>query len=540
MKRLNTRSILPATISTRREFLYGTGSLAALLLADEVSAYAQGDKSGLTSYPFTLGVASGEPTPDGVVLWTRLAPTPLTGGWQSRRAVAVQYEVAIDPDMRRPLQSGTVLATPDMAHAVHVELRGLRPNRFYWYRFRVGSYVSPIGRTKTAPAPGELQNQFKFAFVSCSDYQNGYFAAYNNIVADNPDVIIHLGDYLYEYDPQSAFADRRHTTSSAGPQPGQLTTLSDYRNRHAQYKTDAALQELHRLFPWIVTWDDHETENNYANDIDEIDNGSQSSSAQFLIQRAAAYKAYYEHMPLRRSSLPVGPNMQLYRRVTFGGLAQFHVLDTRQYRSDQPNGDQFGSFPLDLGGTLLGDTQEQWLYNGIENSPARWNILAQQVMFAQFNFTAVLGSPGFNPDQWDGYGQNRQRILDFMAPRAAKNPVVITGDIHSAWAYDLKRDFNNPASQTVGTEFICTSVTADFPVGLVPLVTGSARATPHNKYFNGSQRGYTLCTLTPDTWRTDFRVVATAANGQVVNPNAAASTAASFVVQNGVPGAVRL
>lgn len=508
----------------RRDVLVGAGALAGFALASQFPrrVVAQPQFSG---HPFTLGVASGDPLPTAVVIWTRLAPDPLNGGGMPGYNVAVQWQVATDASMRRVVKSGTEIAIPEYAHSVHVDVRGLQPNREYWYQFKVGNEVSPIGRTRTAPALNASPRELRFAFMSCQDWQNGFFTAFKSMAEENLDFVVHLGDYIYEYGPEAG-GPRQHN----GPE---IITLEDYRNRHALYKTDTNLQAVHAAFPWIVTWDDHEVENNYADEISE----NNDSPIDFLARRAAAYQAYYEHMPLRRSSLPNGPDMRLYRRFTFGDLAQFSVLDTRQYRTDQPCDD--GLKPqceaaFDPNATMTGRAQERWLLSGLRRSPARWNVLAQQTMFAEFDFDARPGFEAFNVDQWDGYVAARQRILDFLAEQQTANPVVITGDIHSSWVHDLKLDFSNPGSKTVGTEFVGTSISSDFPEQFIAPVTAALGDNPHTKFFDGANRGYVRCLLSRDRWQSDYRVVST-----IREPEATVRTLASFVVENGQPGAQR-
>ncbi|WP_017655676.1 alkaline phosphatase D family protein [Fortiea contorta] len=507
----------------RRDFLIGAGFATGLAVTSQWSPAIARPR--FSDYPFRLGVASGDPLPDGVVLWTRLAPNPLNGGGMPPENIVVRWEVALDEKMRRVVQKGRTLATPDLAHSVHVDVRGLNPDRWYWYQFRVGNEVSPIGRTRTAPSFRRTAQQLNFAFVSCQDWQNGYYTAYQHLAEEDLDLVVHVGDYIYEYGPQTT-GPRQHNSP-------EIVTLADYRNRYALYKTDANLQAAHAAFPWIVTWDDHEVENNYANLTPEE---NQSPEA-FVARRANAYQAYYEHMPLRASSLPNGPDMQLYRRLTFGNLAEFHVLDTRQYRTVQPCDD--GLKPrcpaaLDENATMTGTEQEQWLFQGLDKSRSRWNVIAQQTMLAQFDFDPRPEVAVFNMDQWDGYVAARNRLLNFLQHRQPSNPVVITGDIHSSWVHDLKADFDNPASATVGTEFICTSISSDFPSQFIAPVQAALSANPHTKFFDGAFRGYVRCRLTPQRWQSDFRIVST-----ITNRNASISTLASFVVENGQPGAQR-
>ncbi|MCX7597012.1 MAG: alkaline phosphatase D family protein, partial [Fischerella sp.] len=358
---------------------------------------------------------------------------------------------------------------------------------------------------------------------SCQDWQNGYYTAYRHMIDEELDLVVHLGDYIYEYGPQSG-GPRQHNSP-------EIFTLTDYRNRHALYKTDPNLQAAHANFPWIVTWDDHEVENNYANLIPE-ENQSQEA---FVVRRANAYQAYYEHMPLRQSSLPKGPNMQLYRRFTFGDLVEFNVLDTRQYRTDQPCDDGLKprcSQAFDTNATMTGSEQEEWLFKGLDESTARWNVIAQQTMLAEYDFDGRPETEVFNMDQWDGYVAARDRLLSFLDQRQPSNPVVITGDIHSSWVHDLKLDFKNPDSATVGTEFVGTSISSDFPAQFIPPVQAALSDNPHTKFFDGAFRGYVRCNLTRDRWQSDYRVVSS-----ITDENATISTLASFVVQDGLPGA---
>ncbi|MBW4700207.1 MAG: alkaline phosphatase [Aphanocapsa lilacina HA4352-LM1] len=510
----------------RRGFLVGAGALAGLGVAGEFSSRVLA-RPIFSDYPFKLGVASGDPRPDGAVLWTRLAPDPLGGGGVPNVPIPVQWQVATDENLRNVVQSGTVYALPKRAHSVHVQVRGLQPNRWYWYRFRVGGELSRIGRTRTAPAPGARVNQLKFAVASCQDWQNGFYSAYRNMAQEDLDMVVFLGDYIYEYGPEDSTGPRQHN----GPE---ILTLEDYRNRHALYKTDPALQQVHALFPWIVTWDDHEVENNYANLVAEASSQQAGDPEAFAQRRANGYQAYYEHMPLAAFSIPRGPDLQLYRRVTFGDLAQFNVLDTRQFRTDQPCGDELKprcEEAFDPAATLTGSRQEGWLFKGLASSPATWNVLVQQVIFAQFDFDPTPESELFNLDQWDGYVAARGRVTDFLQQRKIANPVVLTGDIHSSWAFDLKTNFDDPASPTVGAEFVCTSITSDFPSEFIAPVQAALPANPHTKYFDGAFRGYARCTLSQDRWQTDFRGVAS-----ILDPAASISTLASFVLENGRPG----
>lgn len=508
----------------RRDLLRGAGALTGVVIASQFPqrVIAQPRFSG---YPFTLGVASGDPLADGIVLWTRLAPDPLNGGGMPNHDVPVRWQIATDESMKRVVKSGTKLASAEFAHSVHVDVRGLQPGRHYWYRFKAGNEISPVGRTRTAPARNRPLNRLRFALVNCQDWQNGYYTAYKHVAEEDLDLVVHVGDYIYEYGPEPG-GPRQHNSP-------EILSLTDYRNRYALYKGDANLQAAHAAFPWAVTWDDHEVENNYARNISE----NNDPIDQFLIRRAAAYQAYYEHMPLRRLSLPNGANLRLYRRLQFGDLAQFNILDTRQYRTNQPCGDGLKPLcdeALDPNATMTGPTQERWLFEGLQRSKARWNVIAQQVMFSQFDFDPRPEVQVFNTDQWDGYGAARERVLAFLDRQKPSNPIVLAGDIHSSWVHDIKRDFNQPESRTIGTEFVATSISSDFPTPFIQPVTLALTNNPHTKFFNGALRGYIRCDLNRKHWQSDYRVVST-----IREPEATISTLASFVVEDGQPGAQR-
>ncbi len=526
MQKFDFERLLSSRVK-RRQVLIGTGALTGLAIASQwpTKVIAQ---PRFSAYPFSLGVASGEPLANSVILWTRLAPDPLNGGGMPGQNVPVQWQVSDDENMRRIIRSGTEIATPQLGHSVHAEVKGLRPAQWYWYQFRVGDAVSPIGRTRTAPGFGYRTDRFRFAFASCQNWQNGYYTAYKYMAQEDLDLVVHLGDYIYE-GPATSTAVRPHDGS------GEPLTVEGYRNRYGLYKSDPNLQAAHAAFPWITTWDDHEVDNNYAGDVPQ-DPALQSREA-LLARRVAAYQVYYEHMPLRRFSFPTGADMQLYRRLTFGNLAEFNVLDTRQYRSDQACGDGTRincTEALDPSRTITGQKQEQWLFQGLAKSQARWNILAQQVFMAQRDF-----EPGaearLSMDGWDGYAASRDRLFQFLQQRQPANPVVLTGDVHASWVNDLKADFNNPKSKTLGTEFVGTSISSGGDGSETnPTTEGILAENPHIKFFN-NRRGYVRCELTPQRWQSDYRTVEA-----VTTLDAPITTKASFVVENGRPGAQRL
>lgn len=505
---------------TRRTFLTRTASFAAAALLFNHATRAAMTVPG-AGYLFTLGVASGDPLPDGVVLWTRLAPRPREpGGGLPPEPVAVGWQVAEDEAFMRVVQSGEAVALPDWAHAVHVEVSGLRPDRWYWYRFKAGGQLSPAGRTRTMPAPAANAERLRFAFASCQKYEVGYYTAYEHMRREDLDLVVHLGDYIYEKGDDGQ-AVRAHGTP-------EIVTLDDYRARYAVYKSDPALQAAHAMAPWIVTWDDHEVSNNYANDIAE--KPDRWPREKFRQRRAAAYQAYYEHMPLRRSALPHGPDLSLYRRLAFGRLAEFNVLDTRQYRTDQPQDD--GVKPatpvlLDPAGTLLGAGQREWLFAGLGASRATWNVVAQQIMMARVDL-----KPGpdvsVSMDKWSGYEFERRRVLrQFLESRVA-NPIVLSGDIHCNWANELPVEPDRPDAPTAGVEFVGTSITSGGDGSEKRRQTDAVLAeNPFVKFFN-DERGYVRCEVTPREWRTDYRTVP-----YVTRPGAPRLTRASFVVESG-------
>ncbi|WP_227380039.1 alkaline phosphatase D family protein [Haladaptatus halobius] len=503
--------------SNRREFLQTATGVAGLTTFGTIGlTTAKSDSGSVNDNPFTLGVASGDPLPDSVVLWTRLARKPLQAdGGMPDKKTPVNWKVATRENMQQVVKDGTAYARPEHAHSVHVEPEGLKPNTEYYYQFQVGAAKSPVGRTKTAPTADMNVNEFDFAFASCQNYPSGYYTSHKHLAEEDLDVAFHLGDYIYEGDAQGSLG--------RGYEPQhECKSLADYRIRHAQHKTDPNLQDAHAAFPWILTWDDHEVENNYA---DEIDG---APPEEFLKRRAAAYQAYWEHQPIRRSRMPDGPDMPLYRRFTFGDIAEFNVLDTRQYRDDQTSSSEEAKDPKR---TILGDKQEQWLLNGFDSSSSRWNVLANQVPFAATDNNSDSDEVDFGGgDKWDGYRADRQTILDSMTKHSDLNPVVITGDVHRSFVYNLKSDFSDPDSKTVGTEYVGTSISSGGDSSGTTTY-GDRENTPWRKFYNNN-RGYVRCTLTPEEWRTDYRVVST-----VTEPNASVSTIASFVTEDGNPGA---
>ena len=479
---------------------------------------------------FALGVASGDPAPDGFVLWTRLAPDPLMGGGMPDRPMEVRWEVATDENFRAIVASGTETAQPAGAHSVHVEVGGLRPGAWYWYRFLAGGQVSDAGRARTAPALGASPERLRLILASCQNWQHGYFSAWRHAAAEDADAICFVGDYIYEYGPL-----RRMPVPARAHMGGEARTLAEYRTRYAQYKTDPDLQTAHRAAPWILTWDDHEVENDYAGDHPE----KLAELPGFLARRAAAYQAYWEHMPLRLAQRPDGPNARIYRRLDFGHLARLHVLDDRQYRAYQacPRPEQGGGSAtvgpdcterLRPERSLLGAAQEQWLEAGLAESPARWNVLVQQSLFAEFR-QGTPAEPRWWTDAWDGYPAARQRLTNFIATRKPANPLILGGDVHCFYATDIRTDFADSRAAVIASEFIGSSISSRgwTNAQLQPLLA----ANPHIRFAELEKRGYAVLDLGAKATQARFRAI-----GDATNPHTGVETLKMFTVEAGRAG----
>lgn len=484
----------------------------------------------ILSQPFALGVSSGDPVSDGFIIWTRVTPRGafLEGTGESFDVI---WEVSSDEGMRTVVQSGLVQSLPALGNALHVEVRGLPAGRPYWYRFRLpGGDASPTGRAWTAPVFGAPLDRFKFAFASCQHYEQGFFTPYDLLAQDNVDLVMHLGDYIYE----SSWGDtvRRHD----GAEP---KSLQEYRNRHALYKSDEALQRAHARTPWLVTWDDHEVDNDYQ----AFESEDYQSPGEFVKRRAAAYQAYYEHMPLRRISVPRGDGMQLFQRSQFGDLIQFAMIDNRQYRSPaacrtpERGGGQVVApsackelFAEER--SMLGKDQERWLSGALSRSQAKWNIVGNGEMFSRLRQKTAKGEEGHWTDDWNGFPSARQRLINTISRSKVPNPVFVTGDIHSFWINDVKEDFAQDQSKTVATELVGTSISS----AGVPYDTFAALLpdNPHVKFFESRHRGYALCSVTADRMDIDLKIVDT-----VRQPGSGGKTLASFAIESGKPGAVK-
>jgi alkaline phosphatase D len=467
---------------------------------------------------FALGVASGQPRAQSLVLWTRLTGADLPA------EVPVRWELARNEGFTDIAARGSEVAQEADAHSVHAEPAGLEPGRHYWYRFEVLGQRSAVGRTRTAPA-ADAPQALRFALASCQRYDHGHYAAWRHIAHSELDLVLFVGDYIYEYaSPPTAL--RKHSG-------GSVRTLEQYRARYAQYKSDASLQAAHAALPWMMVWDDHEVDNDYA--------GLQGQALQtdFRAQRSAAYRAYWEHMPFPKALRPSGPDMRIYGRTEWGALACFHAVDDRQYRDPQacPREGRGGSNTVRLRDcpqltdpkrSLLGATQERWLAEGWDLQ-RRWNLLAQQTLMARFSRNNP--SEGlYWTDGWDGYAAARNRLLGTVAERKVPGVVVLGGDMHAHYVADLKSDYDDARSAVVATEFCGTSIASH---GLAPeRVADALRHNPHVRYGRSDQRGHVEFSLDARTLQASLMAVENPAD-----PNSAVSVAARFVVDAQQPGA---
>jgi alkaline phosphatase D len=487
--------------------------------------------------PFTLGVASGSPTHDSVVLWTRLALHKDDALRLRAAPVPVRWEVAHDEGFTRIVQSGQAQAVAGLAHSVHVEVQGLQADRWYFYRFAVGHAMSATGRTRTLPAPGAVVARLRLAYASCQRWEHGYYSAYRHMRAENLDLVMFLGDYIYEY-PDMGPSVRPSTGAWA-------LTLEDYRRRYALHKSDADLQAMHAACPWLVTWDDHDVQNDYAG---RSPGEGGPPVADFAARRAAAYQAFYEHMPMRASvltravaGLTSGAEMRIYRRVPYGRLASLYMLDSRQYRDAQactPGGNA-GSGTLDPATcpawkdparSMLGAQQERWLdaaWGSTAGKSTAWNVVGQQSLFGQRDFHVGAGQRFWN-EGWDGYAAARTRFTDSLRKHAVANPVLLGGDVHENWVGHIKADYANAASAALGTEFCGTSITSGSEGNAN--VSRILAENPHFTFADGVRKGYGVVELTPRTLTTTLRVV-----DDVARADSGVQTLARFVVQAGRP-----
>jgi alkaline phosphatase D len=506
---------------SRRAILHaGLGLAGAALLRPGKSRAAD---LRFATDPFTLGVASGYPEPNAVVLWTRLAPEPFApGGGVPPTAVEVAWEVGADEQLRNVVRRGTIHATPRWAHSVHVEVAGLSPARDYWYRFTAGGMQSPVGRTRTAAARGTTPDRFTLAVASCQHYEQSYFAAYRGVVADAPDLVVHVGDYIYE---------NRGTVRMRMHDQPECYTLEHYRQRYALYKSDPSLRAAHAAAPWLLVSDDHEVANDYAGE-----HSQQGDSREvFLARRAAAYQAWYEHQPFPRLFRLDEGRLRAYTSRSFGDLVDVLMLDGRQYRSPQAcaPGPLVQPCPeLYLGErTMLGDAQERWLASALRASSARWTLFGQQTVFGHFDQSGD-GPLAYWADAWNGYPAARARLLETLAQRKTSNPVILGGDIHAFLVNDVHARPEDLGSPIVATELVTTSISSVGP----PQSSFDRWLTenPNVRLGRSDRRGYLRLTIRPEQLRADLVAV-----DDVTREDSGWHVLASFDVESGIPGVAR-
>ncbi len=509
----------------RRDFLVDVGRLAAMA-AIVPNDWRVVHRPRFTDYPFSLGVASGDPLPNSVMLWTRLAPRPQDpDGGMSGMRTAVNWEVADDEAFARVVKKGRATAAPELGFSIHIDVDGLEPDRWYFYRFMSMDATSAVGRMRTAPAAGAA-TPLRLGVNSCQHWEQGLYTALQHMSREEIDLVAHLGDYIYEYGPTPG---RVRTYNST-----EIRTLDQYRARYALHKSDGALQAAHARCPWIVTWDDHEVDNNYAGLVGE---NIMESTEQMRTRRAAAYQAWWEHQPVRVPRAQSWADLNIIRSVDWGHLAKFWMLDSRQFRSDQACGDIYNAkVPCDGWAdptrTLLGTSQERWLTQGLQASRSQWQVLGNQTMLAGID---ALAGPdtGLAMDSWSGYPAAKARLLSTVQQHAKNRAVVLTGDNHANWVHDIRSE--GAAAASVCTEFLGTSISSggdgsDKPGFFTDAVAGE---NPHVKWAN-NRRGYMVCEVTPDAWRTEFRTVTF-----VSKPDAPVETASRWRVTRGKPGVER-
>jgi alkaline phosphatase D len=498
----------------------------------------------ISSNPFTLGIASGSPTNDGMVLWTRLAPSVLLGA-NSLGAdnITVRWEIAHDESFTRIVQSGQAQALAQLAHSVHVEVVGLEAGRGYFYRFMVGEWTSTIGRTRTLPAIDAPAGKFRIAYASCQRWEHGYYSAYHHMLADQPDLVLFLGDYIYEY-PNASNAVRKPNATSSG---GWTITLEDYRSRYALHRSDPHLQAIHAACPWAVIWDDHEVQNDYAG----LSAGDGQAAPDFAARRAAAYQAFYEHMPLRASvftrslaglSEKPAAEMRIYGQLRLGALGNLYLLDPRQYKDTQvctkeSDGKAGSVNPAqcpewnDPKRSFLGAAQEQWLAQSLAKnaSGGGWQILAQSTRFGARDSRASGSSHSYSNDNWDGYNAARTRLTDALQKSGSKNNVMLGGDVHENWVGHIKADYAKASSANIGTEFCGTSITSRQSASSTnDKVSERLARNPHFIFADAEKRGYGLADFSAQKLQVSLRAVS-----DVTSKDATVQTLAQFAVAAG-------
>ncbi len=514
-----------AMFTNRRNLIQGAAILAGASLLPAACATRQA-----ISYPkdpFTMGVASGDPDASSVVLWTRLSPDPMAPDFgMPPHPVFVRWEVAEDDTFNRIVRTGEEEAHAGAAFSVHAEVDGLKPGRQYWYRFTSGDATSPVGRTKTTPERNADVQNLRYVFSACQQYNLGYYGAWRHAVAENPDFVVFLGDYIYERAPRPDRQNVRLTVNE------DALDLASYRRRYASYKMDADLKAAHAAAPWLVIWDDHEVSNNYGNDW----NPQNMTRDAFLVRRAAGYQAWYEHMPVRRSSAPVGSETRIYRSFNWGKLGAVQLVDARQYRTvtEWPafgaDRNQIPDSPLrrDAKRTMLGMQQEQWLFDQLKRSNAKWNILAQQYAIVERYTPDANGNYMYGNDGWDAYPASRERVLQALS--SVSNPSVIGGDSHIFMAADLRMKRNEGA--VIAPAFVGGSISSTAQD--LDAIKVTMRENPDMYFGENRVRGYTLVEAGQKEMSFTMRSMLDARLADTQR-----QTLARFVIEDGRPGATR-
>ena len=554
----------------RRSFLVlGAAATGAAVIPAGIAAAddARKKKPAKPADPFGMGVASGDPTSTSVILWTRLAPKPLEldGGMGKKGTQQVAYEIATDAKFTKNVQKGTVEAPAEYGHSVHLDVQGLTPDTEYYYRFKSGKFITETARTRTAPDPSQPVDTFIFGQTSCANWQSGFYQLYRDLADQGVDYWVVLGDYIYEYGNDGYLRDGKAARTI--PWKTETFTIGEYRRQYGLYRSDPDLQALHAFAPYSAIWDDHEVDNNFTGGKDGGD--GEAARIAFEQRRAAGFQAFYENHAIRLPGLPDGPgvmpkSMRIYRTVQWGSLASFYLLDTRQYRSDQPGDDtpqDFGDWVEGMfteSATMLGAEQESWLAAELTASTARWNFIAQQVMVTDVNAGAglpkMLPKGLYNYDAWDGYWAPRDRLVKAITDSKVPNPIILTGDFHCNLGLDVlaewpdPRDFATMDAQAEATKaWPVNPVAAEIVAGAIssPTFFGGAglvsmagpptvAATPWAKYSELLQNGAVLQTVTSSSVEAQFRVANTFYPSKDKRGKVRADK--TVVINDGVPG----
>ncbi len=513
---------------SRRQFVQGSALALAGCSAfreDTAGLYQSGEKE----YPFRLGVASGDPTSDGVILWTRLVPEPLNDTSLSVPET-VSWLIARDSDLKDVVHAGTTIALPEDAHCVHIDVSNLESDSFYYYQFKTHRFESPVGRTRTLPAPGVVLSEFSIGLTSCQEYSQGYFSAFKDLITKQPNVVIHNGDYIYEA-PSGTFRPY--------PVENEARTLSEYRSLYAQYRLDDDLRDAHAQFPWFIIWDDHEVVNDWGPGHYLPSSRNQHLSLrEHQIRKRAATKAFLEHMPLRASLARKDDEQpKLYGRNVIGDLLEINHLDVRSFRDLPACNEESGMRFVDcedahaVGRSMLGEAQEQWFYDSYGDSGCRWNCISQTTIMAALDRAAGPGV-SFETDSWDNYSANRARILDHISRNNIRNPVSLGGNIHAFYAGIVSAEHKLAQCDPVLTELVTTSITATGgDIERFQDIQGRREENPCIEFFENRYHGYTFLQFTKERITATLRMV-----DDIESKNAAFSTLATLVVDDGQLG----